>query len=351
MTSLTVLNVFPHPGGGAERMVDVLEEVQPTVCHQRVYLAPSSAPASAAQSLPRRWPAILARAAKADIVHAHGDMAAMLSVPLLGARPSAVTTHGLSFLRRANGAPLRAARQGMQVVLRSAARTVCTSATEMQELESIVRGREVRRLRVVRNGVPVPELDDDGVPAEVRGELGLEDGLVGLFLGGLEAHKDPITAARAARLVRERGVRFTLLVAGQGALGDAMAAEGGDAVRLLGFRTDPDRLLRTADVFFMTSRREGMSCALLEAMSFGVASVVSDARGNPEALGDAGVMVPVGDAEAFADAVVALARDPAERERLGEAGRRRVLDHFTTDRLARQMDAVYAEVLAESLKR
>jgi glycosyltransferase involved in cell wall biosynthesis len=349
---LTVLNVFPHPGGGAERMVDVLERVQPDVRHERVYLSPSSEPVAAAPAIPRRWPGIVGRAAQADIVHAHGDMAAMLVVPLLAGRPSAMSTHGLSFLRRAKGSRLRAARRGMGTVMRTASRTVCTSATEMHELERIVGPGEPRRLRLILNGVPVPDLEDGGRERQdVRRELGVEDDLVGVFLGGLEPHKDPITAARAARLARDRGVRFTLLVAGEGSLASAIATEGGEAVRVLGFRDDPERLLRGADVFLMTSQREAVSCALLEAMSFGVAAIASDARGNPEGLGQTGLMVPVGDAHAFAESIVRLAEDPEERLRLGAAGRARVLEHFTADRLARQMDAVYAEVLAESLRR
>ncbi len=347
---LTVLNVFPHPGGGAERMLDVLEDAQPDVRHERAYLAPSSEPLAAAPAIPRRWPGIVGRALRADVVHAHGDMAAMLVVPLLAGRASAMSTHGLSFLRRATGSRRQVARRGMETVIRTASRTVCTSATEMHELEGIVGPTDTRRLRLVLNGVPVPNLDDGAdEAARLRRELGIQDGVVGVFLGGLEPHKDPITAARAARLARERGVPFTLLVAGEGSLADDIAIEGGDAVRVLGFRSDPERLLRAGDVFLMTSQREAVSCALLEAMSFGVAAIASDARGNPEGLGDTGLMVPVGDAEAFAESIVRLARDPEERRRLGAAGRERVLELFTADRLARQMDAVYAEVLAESL--
>jgi glycosyltransferase involved in cell wall biosynthesis len=242
------------------------------------------------------------------------------------------------------------ARRAMETVLRTASRTVCTSATEKHELEDIIGSGDPRRLRLVLNGVPVPELDE-AQRAAARRELGVEDMLVGVFLGGLEQHKDPITAARSARLARERGVPLVLLVAGEGTLSDRIAVEGGSAVRVLGFRDDPERLLRAADVFLMTSEREAVSCALLEAMSFGVAAIASDARGNPEGIGDAGIMVPVGDAEAFADSIVRLAGSPDERRRFGLAGRERVLANFTADRLARQMDAVYAEVLAESLKR
>jgi glycosyltransferase involved in cell wall biosynthesis len=350
--TITVLNVLPHPGGGAERMLDVLERVQPGVRHQRAYLAPSSEPLDAAPAIPRRWPGIVRHAARADIVHAHGDMAAMLIIPLLAGRPSAMSTHGLSFLRRARGSRLSAARRAMDAVMRRASRTVCTSAAELRELQDIIGDGDARCLRLVLNGVPVPdEAEDPDVRASVRAELGVGDDLVGVFLGGLEPHKDPITAARAARAARQRGVPFTLLVAGEGSLADDIAREGGDAVRVLGFRDDPERLLRGGDVFLMTSQREAVSCALLEAMSYGVPAIASDARGNPEGLGTAGIMVPVGDAAAFADGIVRLANDPEERRRLGAAGRERVLANFTADRLARQMDAVYAEVLAEALRR
>jgi glycosyltransferase involved in cell wall biosynthesis len=91
---------------------------------------------------------------------------------------------------------------------------------------------------------------------------------------------------------------------------------------------DPARvpaLLGAADLFVLPSRREGLPIALLEAMEAGLAIVATPVGGIPEALahGEAGVLVPAGDARALADALAALARDPARRRALSEAARAR----------------------------
>ena len=67
----------------------------------------------------------------------------------------------------------------------------------------------------------------------------------------------------------------------------------------------------------MPSEREGLSFAVIEAMGSGLAIVVSDGPGNPEAIGDAGIVVAVGDVEALAATLGELARDPAQLRRLG----------------------------------
>ncbi|HTN23741.1 MAG TPA: hypothetical protein VL120_07110, partial [Solirubrobacteraceae bacterium] len=94
-----VLHILPHRGGGGETYIDLLEGMAGFE-HERMPLSAGRTPASAAASIPLRWPRIAAAARRADLVHAHGDVAATLALPLLRAFPSVVTTHGLHFLRR-----------------------------------------------------------------------------------------------------------------------------------------------------------------------------------------------------------------------------------------------------------
>jgi glycosyltransferase involved in cell wall biosynthesis len=107
-----------------------------------------------------------------------------------------------------------------------------------------------------------------------------------------------------------------------------------------------DRLLAAADVFVLPSRREGLSYAVLEAMGRGLAVVVSDGPGNPEAVGSAGVVVRGGDVDGFARALARLASDPAERARLGSLARRRVAEEFGAEEMIRRTRELYDEVLA-----
>ena len=81
----------------------------------------------------------------------------------------------------------------------------------------------------------------------------------------------------------------------------------------------------------------------LEAMERGRAVIVSDVGGLPELVrnGENGLVVPAEDEAALAEAMVALALDPARARRLGEAGRRRALEQFTENAAADRIDAVY----------
>jgi glycosyltransferase involved in cell wall biosynthesis len=324
-----ILHILPHAGGGAERHIDLLERL-PGHRHERVTLSAGRTPLSGLASIPVRWPGILRRARRADIVHVHGDLPAMLSMPMLWARPSVFTTHGLHFSRRHRVGPL------MRGVLRAADVTVCTSAAERDELASLRAGR----LEVVTNGIDLPVPGD---PAQARASLELsEDAVVALYLGQLEERKDPRTVVDAAAGVDG----LVLLVAGEGPLIDELRARAGDRLRVLGFRDDPDRLLAAADVFVMPSRHEGLSFAVLEAMGHGLACVVSDGPGNPEAVGDAGVVVPAGSVEAWHEALAGLAADGERRERLGAAARARVAERFSADAMVVAMGALYAELLS-----
>ena len=138
---------------------------------------------------------------------------------------------------------------------------------------------------------------------------------------------------------------MVLLVAGDGPLAGEVAARSGPAVRPLGHRADPERLLTAADVLLLPSSREGLAMAALEAMAHGVATVVSDGPGNPEAVGHAGVVAPVGDVAAWTDVLVELAGDRDERARLGRAARARVAAEFGVERFRAGVAAAYDAAL------
>lgn len=329
--SIGVLHVLPHPGGGAERHIDLLERLE-GYGHRRLSLSAGRTPVAAARSLPSRWPRILRAARRADLVNVHGDLPAMLSVPMLASGPSVLTTHGLHFSRRSSGVRGAVVDRSLSAALRAADVAVCTSAAERDELARL----GVGRLRVVHNPAPAaPAADRAGVRAELG--LGPTDVAV-LYLGQLEARKDPLLAVRAAAGLP--GV--TVLVAGEGPEHARVAAAG---ARMLGFRPDPERLLAAADILVLPSRHEGLSFAVLEAMAAGLACLVSDGPGNPEAVGGAGLVLPAGDEAAWRAAITRLAADADERRRLGAEARRRAAEHFSADAFLEQMAAAYGDAL------
>jgi glycosyltransferase involved in cell wall biosynthesis len=107
-----------------------------------------------------------------------------------------------------------------------------------------------------------------------------------------------------------------------------------DRIHLTGFRDDVPAISAACDAFIMPStEREGLSRAVIEAMSRGTAPIVSDVGGLPELVVDreSGLVVPPRDPAALAGAIMALFENPAKRRRMGEAARQRIQNDFNIE--------------------
>ena len=102
-----------------------------------------------------------------------------------------------------------------------------------------------------------------------------------------------------------------------------------------------------ATLFVMPSYYETFSISGAEAMAFGLPVVVTRAGGLPEVVEDSvsGTVVPVNDAKALADAIVALLRDPERRAAMGKQGQQRVAERFTVQRVATQTIDLYKSLV------
>jgi glycosyltransferase involved in cell wall biosynthesis len=116
-------------------------------------------------------------------------------------------------------------------------------------------------------------------------------------------------------------------------------------VRLLGRRDDVADLLAAADVCVLPSRWEARSLTAQEALRAGTPLVATRTGGLPELLGDAAELVPVEDAGSLAEALVRVLADPGHAARLSEAGRRQAATWPDEAATARQLVAVYRELL------
>lgn len=176
----------------------------------------------------------------------------------------------------------------------------------------------------------------------------------------------------AGRLVEEKGVRvllaacarlrgeWRLQLVGDGPLREAVRAEAvalglGERVELLGSQPSAAMpgLLRSWDVLALPSLtrpnwKEQFGRALVEAMACGLAVAGSNSGEIPNVIGEAGLVVPEGDAEALAAALQRLLDDPGLRRELGRRGRERVLARFTQARVAAETVALYRQMLAET---
>jgi glycosyltransferase involved in cell wall biosynthesis len=345
VTPTRVLHVLPHAGAGAQTYIDTLGALENYRFEIFELSASRSAPA-AALSIAGRRPALIRAARRADVIHLHGEIASLSTLGLLARHRSVVTLHGLHLLRRLPaGVPARLGRAGMRAIVSAANATICVSGTERDDLGWLP-DKLAAKLTVIHNGLALPPAPTRAHRAAARAALGLSEATMAvLYLGQLEPRKDPLTALRAAQRAHADDPRILLLVAGSGPSRGELEALAGDETRVLGQRSDVTQLLTAADVFVMPSEREGLSYAVLEAMAHGVATVVSDGPGNPEAVGSAGLVFGFGDAGRLAELLRGLAADPDRRAALGELGRERVATSFSAHEMMRRTARVYEAAL------
>jgi glycosyltransferase involved in cell wall biosynthesis len=299
----------------------------------------------------------LMRRRRFTIVHAHNPkpgLLAQVAARLAGVPVVVNTVHGFYFHERT-----RPAVRGFYVALeRIAAR--CSDLILSQSEEDVETARREGiapppRILRLGNGIDVERFDPARIGLEgrrrTRKALGIEpDAPVVGFVGRLVKEKGVAELLAAARLVTRRVPHARFLVVGDTdpEKPDRLTL---DAVRELdptgafvfaGFRQDVPELYHSMDVFVLPSHREGFPRAPMEASAMGLPCVVTDVRGCRQAVKHRGngFLVPVGDANALADAVLAVLADPGLARRLGEEGRRRALLEF-------DQRLVFATVLAE----
>jgi glycosyltransferase involved in cell wall biosynthesis len=122
-------------------------------------------------------------------------------------------------------------------------------------------------------------------------------------------------------------------------------------VHFAGQQDEVQTWLAALDVFVLSSDWEGMPNALLEAMAAGLPVVATAVGGTPEVVVDGvtGLLVPPRDPVALAEAITRLLHDPDLRRQMGQAGRERVKERFTVERMVSRTEALYRELIAEKL--
>lgn len=209
----------------------------------------------------------------------------------------------------------------------------------------------VRRARVaiVHDGLDPERVRGDVAPERLdalRRELGLDPALP--TIGVVARRKDQETLLRALpRLGRPVNALF-VGIARDGALAALERDVPAECrVAYTGFRDDVLPLWKLLDVKVLTTRAEGLSQAILEAMGHGVPVLASAVGGTPEVIrhGENGLLFPVGDAAALAASLTRVLDDRTLRARLVRAGRHTVAGPFHKDAMVRGTEAVYAELL------
>ena len=231
------------------------------------------------------------------------------------------------------------------------ANVVITLSDTMRE-EAIAAGFRDEQIRSVPNGIDAQAFYPDKPKSEIQEELGLSGKLVVLFVGRLISVKSLPTILGAMANALSTCPNLYLVVVGEGpeqsALEKQASGLGIDArVTFAGKQTNVKPFLNAADIFVLPSKSEGISNALLEAMSAGLACISTSVGGGNEVLdgGKCGLLIQPGDVSAWTQALLGLATDSKRRQQLGEAARRRILDHYDFSVVGSKYEALYAELL------
>jgi glycosyltransferase involved in cell wall biosynthesis len=121
-----------------------------------------------------------------------------------------------------------------------------------------------------------------------------------------------------------------------------------DIVEFTGFRSDVKRAIADLDlVVHASTKGEPFGQVIIEGMAAGKPVVATNGGGVPEIVEDGrtGILVPMSDVQAMAEAISQILSDPVEARAMGIRARQRVADHFTLQQTARRVEAVYEEVL------
>jgi glycosyltransferase involved in cell wall biosynthesis len=298
---------------------------------------------------------------RVQLIHTHGFYANSFALaPAWLAR----TPVRIASIRDDGSVWTRAQRAVERVACRLADCTVVNAETIRRRL--VAEGWRPESIAVIPNGVDIARFHKPSAPSGLRRELGLPATapVVGV-LARLAPCKGLVFFLDAARIVADRfpDVRF-LVVGDQGALADDGVRVGGsyrsglelraerlglkDRVVFAGFRLDVPEILAELAISVLPSiTGEGLPNSVLESMAAGLPVVATNSGGTLEAVedGQTGFLVAPSDAAALAQAIVPLLQDPSLGVRMGAAGRRRIADHFSLDRMTQEMQALYARLL------
>jgi glycosyltransferase involved in cell wall biosynthesis len=224
-----------------------------------------------------------------------------------------------------------------------------TTVSEELKAYLAAQGFDPDRIRVVRNGIDPGSAPTPHARRAARLALGLPaDALIIGSVARLDPVKSLDTLVRAFSDLHQSVPDARLAIVGDGPEREPLARlvrrEGlGGSIRLIGPHPAAREVMPAFDMYVNSSTSEGISVTILEAMAAAVPVVATNVGGTPEVVenGRTGLLVPPRDPHALAMALRRLIGAPAERAACGEAGRKRVLEAFSLDRMVMEYLSVY----------
>jgi L-malate glycosyltransferase len=285
-----------------------------------------------------------------DVVHTHDLWTNLMGV--LAARMAGVPAIVSSRRDLAHFDWYQGRRRNWLRRIQNLSGVVLANATPIRDALIEEDGFAPAKLRVIHNGV-----DTDKFRRGARDRERLFPGMqnqtlvvvVGNMHSDVKGHPWLIAAAPA---VLQEFPRTKFVLAGDGEERPRFEAQVGklglqSSFKFLGRRSDIPDVLASCDIAVLPSRAEGLPNAVLEYMAAGLPTIASRVGGNAELIqeGVSGFLVPPEDSQALAAALLRLLRDPELSRRMATTGQRIAVENYSFERLIREVDALYTELL------
>lgn len=289
-----------------------------------------------------------------DLVHAHGTRAN--SNVLWAARslniPVVYTIHGWSFHDDQNPLVKKVRVLGEKYLTSRSTLNISVSESNKETGQKHFTGF---RSIVVNNGINIDAFDPGRKFKDIRKELNIPaNAKLVLFLARFTHQKQPLVLLKAFIEAAKKDPDLFLLMVGDGeqkqeAIDIVNASQLKEKILLSPFRQDVPDVLAAADIFVLASLWEGLPIALLEAMAMGKAIIASRVDGTREIIGhkENGFLIETKDLETnLTNALLEVAGNEALRKSMQENARQTIKDRFNASAMARQIEKIYQQVIA-----
>jgi len=314
----------------------------------------------------RKWPNVFSiyklyriiKKYQINIVHTHGGVAGLwgrFAAFLAGNVAIVHTLHGIHYLNYQNSLLKRILIYLERLLSAVTNVVICVAAADEKKIVKFKLAPS-EKIRLIRCGI---EFDSDNVsPTEII-----------QFRNSLGCTSETKLLVNVARLHRQKGQKYLLtafkevqqqmpgaklVIVGDGperrALEKFVQTQGlAEQVYFTGYRQDIQTILTATDLFVLSSLWEGLPLVIIEAMSQAKPIVATQVDGIPEIIesGKNGLLVPPGDSNQLAAAILRLIQHPALAIKLGEAARQKVLADYAIQYMIQKIEKLYVNMMKE----
>ena len=295
------------------------------------------------------------RAHRPDLIHIRGlgneGFHAALAAWLAGVPNILVSVHGTKRDLKQPGNYLRIwiityILESLTLLIATHIATVCEFAANRRFLAPY----RHKFVGTVPNGVMIPNIASIS-DIDLRARWGIsENWTLGICVSRLTEEKGYSVLAQALAYLDGNIHNFAVLVVGggdkDGRIESRFSSLSNIKVRFTGHQKDVGSFLAASDFFLFPSLHENLSNALIEAMSYGLPAIASAVGGNSEVLAKGGgILIPVGNAEALANAISHFLADPEAVKRMGKEARQNIQNHYSVKGMVAGWESVYTRIL------